>query len=76
MAQKNRVEGIVLADGLRACRLQVQPSELERRKVRWLLVEAGIVLRCDDAAQGYMQDFLHTVQEQSFATLPGLSVLG
>lgn len=44
--------------------------------------EAGLqselyaALRCDDAAQGYMQDFLHTVQEQSFATLPGLSVLG
>ena len=33
-------------------------------------------LRSDDAKLAYMQDFLATVREQSFATLPGLSVLG
>ncbi|WP_174873931.1 LysR family transcriptional regulator [Vogesella oryzae] len=37
--------------------------------------ELYAALRSDDAALGYMQDFLDTVREQSFATLPGLSVL-
>ncbi|GGY00636.1 LysR family transcriptional regulator [Vogesella alkaliphila] len=44
--------------------------------------EAGLhselyaALRSDDAKLAYMHDFLATVREQSFATLPGLSVLG
>ncbi|MEQ6292106.1 LysR family transcriptional regulator [Vogesella sp. GCM10023246] len=37
--------------------------------------ELYAALRSDDAQLGYMQDFLDTVREQSFATLPGLSVL-
>lgn len=43
--------------------------------------EAGLrselyaALRNDDASLAYMHDFLATVREQSFATLPGLSVL-
>ncbi|SCK17302.1 LysR family transcriptional regulator [Vogesella sp. LIG4] len=59
----------------------VQPY-LERGYVRSARIgEAGLqselyaALRSDDAALGYMQDFLRTVGEQSFANLPGLSVL-
>lgn len=43
--------------------------------------EAGLqselyaALRSEEAGLAYMQDFLDTVREQSFATLPGLSVL-
>ncbi|WP_147694824.1 LysR family transcriptional regulator [Vogesella mureinivorans] len=37
--------------------------------------ELYAALRQDDALLAYMRDFLHTVREQSFATLPGLSVL-
>jgi LysR family transcriptional regulator for metE and metH len=37
--------------------------------------ELYAALRQDDATLAYMRDFLHTVREQSFATLPGLSVL-
>nr|MBP7581826.1 LysR family transcriptional regulator [Vogesella sp.] len=37
--------------------------------------ELYAALRQDDAGLAYMHDFLHTVREQSFATLPGLSVL-
>lgn len=37
--------------------------------------ELYAALRQDDARLAYMTDFLHTVREQSFATLPGLSVL-
>jgi len=43
---------------------------------RGLQSELYAALRQDDAALAYMDDFLHTVREQSFATLPGLSVLG
>lgn len=38
--------------------------------------ELYVALRSDDAGLAYMNDFLATVREQSFATLPGLSVLG
>ncbi|MDF0604129.1 LysR family transcriptional regulator [Neisseriaceae bacterium TC5R-5] len=37
--------------------------------------ELYAALRSDDAERGYMQDFLHTVREQSFASLPGLAPL-
>ncbi len=37
--------------------------------------ELYAALRQDDVLLAYMRDFLHTVREQSFATLPGLSVL-
>ncbi len=37
--------------------------------------ELYAALRQDDAELAYMHDFLHTVREQSFTTLPGLSVL-
>lgn len=37
--------------------------------------ELYAALREDDAQSAYMQDFLATVRETSFATLPGLSVL-
>jgi len=37
--------------------------------------ELYAALRSEDAGLAYMQDFLSTVRERSFATLPGLSVL-
>lgn len=37
--------------------------------------ELYAALRSEEAGLAYMQDFLDTVREQSFATLPGLSVL-
>jgi LysR family transcriptional regulator for metE and metH len=38
--------------------------------------ELYAALREDDADTAYMQDFLATVRETSFATLPGLAMLG
>ncbi|OWY38441.1 LysR family transcriptional regulator [Xenophilus sp. AP218F] len=37
--------------------------------------ELYAAMRADDAGRGYMQDFLQTVRDSSFATLPGLSAL-
>ncbi|WP_374421817.1 LysR family transcriptional regulator [Chromobacterium sp.] len=43
---------------------------------RGLSSELYAAVRSDDGGLAYMQDFLATVREQSFATLPGLTPLG